>query len=944
MPTRTDNFNRADGDLNGSTPSDAGAAWTSSGANVFQVSSNQCISSGGGTKYAYLEASAADVDIECTFVSVNASNQGLLARFVDASNYWFLYVLNNYFHLCKRVAGSNTDPVASFDSQTFSASDVIKIRASGSSWTVYVNGVSKFTTTDAAHNTATKHGLYNDAGGGMQVDAFSITPVVVTSLTADRDNVLCGSGTVVISLVGVGTSWAGSPFSLSGAPTGWSIASQNVTSTTTATVTLNKGSGTGAFTVADGTLSDTLTATNTAAAVATGNWGTAATWDVIESPTSGNHATNTGGYTVTIAATASIGSSPSDTTTNVLTATGTGGYTVADGVTFTVKGNVSIDNGTLQIGTGSTGGAILEFSAASAGTPATRYQCVIGGNTKTSSKFMARGISSSPAQLRSNAGGGNAQVVVTDGQYDVQYLTLTRMGDNDDTHDSLNLAFTTPGTPTHTFTSMIVNAGCGRVRVAGSMGAGIGLDLTNCTFKELTGANFKMTGSATTPTATRRIRGCVFLGPVELSPEGMTIGGSTAADETFFLGGCPSYASANAKAAAVTNCFFRHVGVSSQYRLGDWDECVIVCDASTYDGNGRYSAKASPANVHWTTPTAGPAGTYAVSNSMCESFGMDSDAHLLDDADGDFDYGPDATHNSAFSRFIMVPQDRDSSPVPTSPACLATNMAGTGSTYEHCTHFNGGQGFIALCESTDGTTGQITSLKSNLVWNESAYLTAAYNAICYIDNPAYAADLSTFPTDDVVASGAGDYNGFWQGNEAKNYAGEAGYYYKRSGGATVPGAHDVRGQDPQFVNKNVRFWRWVKQLNGGSSTIPAPASGGSTLDVANDGYMGGTTAGNGSPPTTGWRDYCAWGIYKLSLKNEPTHADYDAAYTLAAYKAYIRAGHAPTNSAYRTAAHDGTTIGAVEGVSNNASGGGFGGAWPWKRYTRPKGFAPGLAR
>ena len=61
------------------------------------------------------------------------------------------------------------------------------------------------------------------------------------------------SGTITLAVVGSGTSWTGSPFSLSSCPTGTSLSSQSVTSTTATTLNVVTGSGTGSCTISDGT-------------------------------------------------------------------------------------------------------------------------------------------------------------------------------------------------------------------------------------------------------------------------------------------------------------------------------------------------------------------------------------------------------------------------------------------------------------------------------------------------------------------------------------------------------------------------------------------------------------------------------------------------------------------------------------------------------------------
>jgi hypothetical protein len=109
-----------------------------------------------------------------------------------------------------------------------------------------------------------------------------------------------------------------------------------------------------------------------------------------------------------------------------------------------------------------------------------------------------------------------------------------------------------------------------------------------------------------------------------------------------------------------------------------------------------------------------------------------------------------------------------------------------------------------------------------------------------------------------------------------------------------------------FVDSTVRFWTWVKSIAG--ATLP----------------------GNATPDR---KDYMAWGLYKLALKNEPANADFDGAYTLGAYKTFIRKGFTPQNSALKGTAHDGADIGAVTAVIPT-TGSGKGYLVNWRRRGR----------
>lgn len=493
MANRTDNFNRANGALSGSTPSGGGGAWAVGGSANWQISSNAVLLSNNVDGVAVIQANAPSVAVQATIVG-GAGYKGVLLRgSSDGLNGIFVTAGTDG----KSYLGTITAGTASFSNPFganatglgWTAGDVMKVEDTGSAVTLFRNGSQVKQWTDNGSNGLATYriasdycGVYSNGNGTGSLDDFSTT--AITSFSVDRSNVLCGSsGTTVVTLTGSGTSWTGSPFSLSATQTGWTIASQNVISATSATVTLNRGTGTGTITISDGGTTQNVTATNTATA-ATGNSNTAATWDVKEVPSDGNIIAVPNGVTLTVDASLTIGTSPSDQTTFVVTASGTGSITVADGVTFKVRGNLQVDNGTLQVGTGSTGGAILEMDASQAGTPATTYKLNVGASTKTSSRLKTRGTTGTNAEIRSNASGGNAYITVFDGLCDLQDATITRIGDG--TNDCFSLSVNSATTGTHTFTRVTWSA-CGRFNTTSTVPAAMGLTFDLC--RMLSGVN-----------------------------------------------------------------------------------------------------------------------------------------------------------------------------------------------------------------------------------------------------------------------------------------------------------------------------------------------------------------------------------------------------------------------------------------------------------------------
>lgn len=167
----TDNFNRANGTLNGSTASDGVSVWTNSG--TFNVASNQATGAGNSSR-CWIDCGSADVEVQVTKSTTGATGAnrcGLLVRYVDASNYLFFHCNGTAFTANKVVAGTSTSLGTG---GSVVAGDVLKVVANGSSVALYVNGsllLGPYTVTD--HQTATKHGLYS-AFSADSMDDFSI--------------------------------------------------------------------------------------------------------------------------------------------------------------------------------------------------------------------------------------------------------------------------------------------------------------------------------------------------------------------------------------------------------------------------------------------------------------------------------------------------------------------------------------------------------------------------------------------------------------------------------------------------------------------------------------------------------------------------------------------------------------------------------------------------
>jgi hypothetical protein len=485
MANRSDDFDRDNGqDLDDRpNPSDGGSAWvrlTGQGMYLDNGALRPWINK---RNAAVLESSAADGEVALVWTS-RASNILAVFRATDVDNY--LYVLFSVAtaraQLYKREGGSETQ-IGSNLSLSVSAGDTVSVVFSGNTIDVEVNGTSQNPGWSSSfQSSATKHGLGFDGSAADRIGSCTFTESTSASMSSDRSAVLTGSsGTVTLNLTGTGTSWDGTTVFTPSGVSGWTKDSQSVTSATTASITLNRSTSTGTLTITEsvtGSAETTVNVVSAATVAATGDWSAESTWDIGDIPGNGHTITVPNGYTLTCDSNRTIGTSPSNTSTNAITLSGTGSLTVASGATLTVRGNVVVDNGVLQVGTDS-GGGTLEFDSSQAGTPTTEYQCVIGGSGKTASRFRTRGTSGSHSVVRSNSGGGNANVVITDGLYDCQWCDFLRIGSA--STESLAIHLIAPPSAAHAFSDCTFTS-CGRLRTVSTLSSIVGLLLERVRF------------------------------------------------------------------------------------------------------------------------------------------------------------------------------------------------------------------------------------------------------------------------------------------------------------------------------------------------------------------------------------------------------------------------------------------------------------------------------
>lgn len=177
MASRTDNFNRADGALNASTPSDGGSAWSAPTDNWRTISNEVREQNGASNSVCWLDCGSADAEVQATMTTVPVDgHMGVCCRVSDATHVLFFRynVGGGQLELWKNDGGSFTSHGTA--SYTASNGDVLKLTASGDTINCYVNGVLKIgPITDSFNNTITSHGLYSSVQNTGRMDDLAIT-------------------------------------------------------------------------------------------------------------------------------------------------------------------------------------------------------------------------------------------------------------------------------------------------------------------------------------------------------------------------------------------------------------------------------------------------------------------------------------------------------------------------------------------------------------------------------------------------------------------------------------------------------------------------------------------------------------------------------------------------------------------------------------------------
>lgn len=669
----------------------------------FDIQSNRANSANTTTGHATVDSGAANVTITSIINGVGGgSGIYVTFRFTDVDNKWFLYIVpTSAWSLYKRVAGTNTLVQSGIAPGV--GDRTITVVCNGNSISCKWDATNELATTDSFNATATKHGIMYDTSTGNRWDNFQVDEIA--SISIDRATVLANSGgTVTLSLTGTATSWTGgTTLSLTVGPTGWSKASQVITDATHATITLNRGSGTGTLTISDGTVSANTTASLTGTTTATGNWSTTTIWDALEAPGNGNRAVIAHDVTITSAVT--IGDSPLAGNT-VLTINASKTLTVNATRSLAVRGDVA-QAGNLYVGEAS-GGATFEFDASAASPTTQKYKIT---QSAAGSNLRIRGTAGSRSVFRSNSGGSNGYIppAISSGLWDWQFCDFLRIGDG--TNDLLNTNNgNDPGSPTIwldvqdcTFTS------CGRI-VAGQSfptNAGWRFLRNNFSSSQHSTDSLRLNGSAPGGSVVREIGNSSSTGNSFDKQLYFGEASMTAIKGNVFYRSVDNPGSGTWGDSIMSDNLFRGTNASSTMAVrGNVTDCYILADG--FDDNPHVML---PASV----------GAKTVDGCVVEFTGT-----ILTDAGNWFYGGGTWTVQRCIVLKIMALDH---------PAGSVTFNAPTCNLYHNTLYspdYNGG----ILIGDGGSTTGTYANVKSNLFWVDSNVVgaTAAHTIGVQADN------------------------------------------------------------------------------------------------------------------------------------------------------------------------------------------------------------------
>ena len=521
---------------------------------------------------------------------------------------------------------------------------------------------------------------------------------------------------------------------------------------------------------------------------AAGNWSASGqtTWNEVGVP--GNGDTATVSHTVTVDTDTTVGTSGASGTTAV-TVTAAGQVVVADGVRLTVRGDVlCATSGTVKASVLLQAGGKFRFDASQATTPLSqKYTVRLGGANADKCRFEAQGTSAKRCTVDSDAGGGNgyfSRSTFTNTEFFIcSYTDFTRIGDSSNRFCNSDLA-TSSSNSKHDFANCTFDA-CGTVDATngGTPGSASFMSYVNCSWKNTAGSGLTVS-TATSPSGTRVIKGCVFDKAVTINQcSNWTLGGASLGEENYFAAGL-TLAGSTAW-AGFQNAVVRRGSSAQETVSGNATDVLYLQDHTT-------------TNPHFVgINTSLPTGTYTFDGCLFWYQGSATNG------DGINTHSPSNTHVVEAIRCLVLPNA--GAGLASCSLLSALGNANVSFRVRHCTMMGGGNSSagVTLGETYAGYAGMMTGFQSNIVWKPSG--TTGYKL--HRDVAGSVAD--------ICSPSNADYNCGWNlgtGSDLKGYNAASGTMF-----SSAPGAHDVDG-DPQFVDHTRSIATWDSSL-GGPGTV-----------------------------------------------------------------------------------------------------------------------------
>jgi hypothetical protein len=538
----------------------------------------------------------------------------------------------------------------------------------------------------------------------------------------------------------------------------------------------------------------------------TGPWNVATTWSNAGVPGSGDTGTINTGVTVTIpdGYTATIGTTGGTTGTTALTITAAGKLVIGQGASgqLNLQGDITPSGNTNPGAITIAAGGQLRF------VPASGQRVKVGFNSGWT--FAFNGSSSARCSVLTDP------TALAAGGLKGYFSNLNPSGNGLTTAAYTDFADLDDGSSNGFFFSYWSGSGqgttidhCTFTRCAGlrlswaSVANGV-TSITNSVWSGTVGTNFGNGASLmrlSQPTAstggTRVITGNVFDMLVETQNSvGLTVTGnvfSAALGAALVASG-----SAGGTIGATWGTFDSNLvamgggGTSSFIAYGDVTNCLVM---DGHASNPQYGHANAYTNSTW-------------SGNVFESYNGSNDGQ------GDIIHSftpATAGVTLAFTKNISLPTYGTNSPAGT---MTIYNVTPAGQcTIEHNTIYCGAQAGCNVDESSGGeAAGAIVSLRANLLWNGTEVATSL---------KLHDVATSGTRTTDIVSPTNADYNGSYLLHTETPSPGtsftDTGRGYNANFSA-VPGAHDVDGTNPLFVDSTRCVSQWWIQTQGGATS------------------------------------------------------------------------------------------------------------------------------